>query len=145
MNDKESGEKAEKCKSINLKSGRYIRVSRDSKHLKKNANFSFSYNLKSTATIYNLSYEYMKEYLVETNAVMEIHGEFLKNRKFNSSISKKTTQESTQEITQEKILELMQLNPSITAKEISLKSGITFDGVSYHIKKLRDSGNIKKR
>ena len=64
----------------------------------------------------------------------------MKNGKFNGSISKKTAQETTKE----KILELMQLSPPITAIEISLKLGITFDGVRYHIKKLRDSGNIKR-
>lgn len=70
-------EKAEKDKEIGLKSGRYIRVSRDSKLpntteefelLKKFANFNFSSSLNKTATLDDLSYEYMKEYLTLTEA-----------------------------------------------------------------------------
>lgn len=66
-------EKAERDKDINLKPGRYIRVGRDSRLpnpteefelLKKFANFSFSSNLNDTATIDDLNYEYMKEYLL---------------------------------------------------------------------------------
>ena len=70
-------EKAEKDKSIGLKSGRYIRVSRDStlpntteefELLKKFANYNFSSSLNQIATLDDLSYEYMKEYLTLTNA-----------------------------------------------------------------------------
>ena len=74
-------ERAEKDKDIRLKMGRYIRVGRDSRLpntieefelLKKFANFSFCSNLNDTATIDDLSYEYMKEYLIHTGAKKDI-------------------------------------------------------------------------
>ena len=77
----QTNEKAEKDKEIKLKQGRYIRISRDTKLpntteefelLKKFANFSFSSDLNNTATIDDLNYEYMKEYLVQTNAKQDI-------------------------------------------------------------------------
>lgn len=73
----QTSEKAEKDKNIRLKAGRYIRVGRDSRLpnpteefelLKKFAGFSFSSNLNDIATIDELSYEYMKEYLIQTGA-----------------------------------------------------------------------------
>ena len=77
----QTSEKAEKDKDIRLKAGRYIRVGRDSRLpnpteefelLKKFANFSFNSNLNDTATIDDLSYEYMKEYLLQTGAKKDI-------------------------------------------------------------------------
>ena len=77
----QTNERAEKDKEIKLKQGRYIRISRDTKLpnpteefelLKKFANFSFSSDLNNTATIDDLNYEYMKEYLVKTNAKQDI-------------------------------------------------------------------------
>ena len=77
----QTSDKAEKDKEIKLKAGRYIRVNRDSRLpnpteefelLKKFANFSFSSNLNDTATIDDLSYEYMKEYLLKTGAKKDI-------------------------------------------------------------------------
>lgn len=77
----QTSQKAEKDKSIKLKAGRYIRVGRDSRLpnpteefelLKKFSNFSFSSNLNDTATIDDLSYEYMKEYLLKTGAKKDI-------------------------------------------------------------------------
>ncbi|XVG96223.1 RNA-binding domain-containing protein [Eubacteriales bacterium KG125] len=77
----QTSERAEKDKDIRLKAGRYIRVGRDSRLpnpteefelLKKFANFSFSSNLNDTATIDDLSYEYMKEYLLQTGAKKDI-------------------------------------------------------------------------
>ncbi|EFM64245.1 divergent AAA domain protein [Peptostreptococcus stomatis DSM 17678] len=77
----QTSEKAEKDKDIKLKAGRYIRVGRDSRLpnpteefelLKKFAGFSFSSNLNDTATIDDLSYEYMKEYLLQTGAKKDI-------------------------------------------------------------------------
>ena len=76
-----TSDKAEKDKSIALKAGRYVRIRRDSilpnttqefELLKKFANYSFSSNLNETATLDDLSYEYMKEYLVATNAKEDI-------------------------------------------------------------------------
>lgn len=73
----ETSDKAEKDKEISLKAGRYIRVKRDSRVpnkreefelLKKFADFHFSSELNETATIDDLSYDYMQEYLIATNA-----------------------------------------------------------------------------
>ena len=65
---------------------------------------------------------------------MEINAEFLKV--FNGS----TAQETTQEIEVEKsipnqIVELMEMEPRITARQIAEYLGISFDGVRYHMKK----------
>ena len=77
----ETDERAEKDKKINLKAGRYIRVRRDSRKpnkreefelLKKFADYHFSSELNDTATLDDLNYEYMKEYLVRTNAAEDI-------------------------------------------------------------------------
>ena len=77
----ETSIKAEKDKKINLKAGRYIRIRRDSRLpnkreefelLKKYADFHFSSELNETATLDDLNYEYMKEYLVRTNAAADI-------------------------------------------------------------------------
>lgn len=60
----------------------------------------------------------------------------------------KTTQEITQEITQEKttqekILVLLQENPSITRELLAERIGITSDGIKYHLDKLKSSGQIR--
>lgn len=77
----QTSEKAERTASIKLKQGRYIRIQRDSKLpnsteefelLKKFAKFSFCSNLNETATLDDLNYEYMKEYLVQTGAKEDI-------------------------------------------------------------------------
>ena len=74
-------EKAEKDKKIRLKVGRYIRIRRDSRIpnkreefelLKKFADYHFTSELNETATLDDLNYEYMKEYLVRTNAATDI-------------------------------------------------------------------------
>lgn len=59
-------------------------------------------------------------------------------------IAKSTTQEITQETTQEKILNLIKTKPSITQIEMSEALGLTRDGISYNIKKLKDSGIIER-
>lgn len=74
---------------------------------------------------------------------MEINAEFLKE------LGGKTTQETTQEIEIEKpipdqIVELMEMESRITARKIAEHLGISFDGVRYHIKKLRAQGVIKR-
>jgi len=75
--------KAENDKKIKLKAGRYIRVRRDSRMpnkreefelLKKFADYHFTSELNETATLDDLNYEYMKEYLVRTNAAADIRG-----------------------------------------------------------------------
>ncbi|NCD01346.1 AAA family ATPase, partial [bacterium] len=77
----QTSEKAQKDKNIKLKVGRYIRINRDSKLpnpteefelLKKYSDFSFSSNLNSIATLDDLSYEYIKEYLIEIGAKKDI-------------------------------------------------------------------------
>ena len=77
----ETDVKAEKNKTINLKAGRYIRVRRDSRMpnkreefelLKKFADFHFTSELNETATLDDLNYEYMKEYLVHTHAAADV-------------------------------------------------------------------------
>jgi ATP-dependent DNA helicase RecG len=55
-----------------------------------------------------------------------------------------TTQKTTQETTQEKIIRQIKLNPSITQKGLSEQTGISVDGVKYHLKKLKDAGMIKR-
>ena len=73
----ETSERAERDKKIGLKAGRYIRVKRDSRIpnkreefelLKKFADYHFSSELNETATLDDLNYEYMREYLVRTHA-----------------------------------------------------------------------------
>ncbi|MGZ9413835.1 winged helix-turn-helix transcriptional regulator [Mycoplasma sp. Z386] len=68
-------------KEIGLKPGWYIRIGRDTRLpkpleefelLRKFANYSFSSNLNHIATIDDLNYEYMKEYLILTNAKKDI-------------------------------------------------------------------------
>ncbi len=77
----ETSVKAERDKGIRLRAGRYIRVRRDTRLpnkreefelLKKFADFHFSSELNETATIDDLSYEWMKEYLVRTNAAQDV-------------------------------------------------------------------------
>ena len=65
-----------------------------------------------------------------TNAVMGVNEEFLKE--FNGSTTKETTQETTQEIKIEKsvpnrIVELMMMEPNITAKQIAEHLNVSFD------------------
>lgn len=73
---------------------------------------------------------------------MKINTEFLKSLSDTGSDKSKTTQETKS--VADSILELMIANPNITAKEMALNLDITFDGVRYHIKKLKSSGNIKR-
>lgn len=63
------------------KGGRYIRVNRDTvlpntrqeyELLRKFAGYSFCDDFHVTATLDNLNYEYMKEYLVKTNAAQDL-------------------------------------------------------------------------
>jgi predicted HTH transcriptional regulator len=76
-----TSEKAESDKNINLKPARYIRISRDTvapnvmqefELLKKFAGYTFSSSLHETATLDDLNYEYMREYLIATGAGKDI-------------------------------------------------------------------------
>lgn len=55
-----------------------------------------------------------------------------------------TTQETTQKTTQEKILDLIKKNPSITQTEMAKVLGMTRDGISYHIKLLKEKSIIAR-
>ena len=51
--------------------------------------------------------------------------------------------ETTQK-TRDKILELISNNPAITREEISELTGITSDGVKYHIRNLKSEGILER-
>ena len=58
--------------------------------------------------------------------------------------NKEITQEITQETTQETIINLIKKNPAITQVEMAKILGLTRDGISYNIKKLKEKGIIKR-
>ena len=77
----QTSDKAESIKGINLKPGRYIRDNRDSvlpspsqelELLKKFTGKLFSSSLNNTATLDDLNYEYMREYLIQTKSKLDI-------------------------------------------------------------------------
>ena len=52
---------------------------------------------------------------------------------------------TTQETTQEKLISLIKENPNITQEQLAVKLGLTRDGISYNIKKLREQGKIERK
>ena len=58
--------------------------------------------------------------------------------------TQETTQETIQETTQEKIIDLIKEKPNITQAQIAKVLGITRDGVSYNIKKLKENKIIER-
>lgn len=59
-----------------------------------------------------------------------------------------TTQETTQEpagTTREKLLALLRQNPRITTKALAQASGLTVDGVKYHLTQLKRAGRLHRR
>ena len=60
-----------------------------------------------------------------------------------SNTTRKTTQKTTQK-TIERILNLIKENPYITSTEIANKLEITRDGVNYNIRKLKQTGMLKR-
>ena len=58
--------------------------------------------------------------------------------------TQEATQETTQETTQEKIIAAIKNEPNITQEQLSARLGITRDGVSYNIKKLKEQGKIER-
>lgn len=77
----QTSDKAERDKEIMVKAGRYVRVRRDTvlpntlqefELLRKFSDYRFSSNLNENATVDDLNYEYIKEYLVATNAREDI-------------------------------------------------------------------------
>lgn len=78
-----------------------------------------------------------------TNSVMGVNEEFLKE--FNGSATQETTQEiKVVKSIADRIIELMIVEPNITARQISDNLNISFDGVRYHIKRLKADGRIKR-
>lgn len=61
------------------------------------------------------------------------------------STTQETTPKTTLKTTQEKLIALIKENPNITKEQLSLKLGITIDGVSYNIKKLRKEGKLERK
>ena len=55
-----------------------------------------------------------------------------------------TTQETTQKTTQEKIIELIKKNPSVTQIQMAKALGLSRDGIAYNIKKLKETGKLKR-
>ena len=51
---------------------------------------------------------------------------------------------TTQETTQEKLIALIKENPRITQGELAVRLGVTRDGVSYNIKKLKEQGKLER-
>ena len=68
---------------------------------------------------------------------------FLRPRKSGGKTAQETTQEAAQETAQEKILKLIKNNPSITRKDLADKTGLSPDGVKYHLQLLKKQGIIK--
>jgi ATP-dependent DNA helicase RecG len=54
-----------------------------------------------------------------------------------------TTQETAQETTQEIILKLIKHNPSVTRNDLADKTGLSPDGVKYHLQLLKRQGIIE--
>lgn len=63
------------------------------------------------------------------------------NKEFLKDLKNKTIKEIS---VSAKIIKLMRANPNITARQISEHLNISFDGVRYHIKKLRTESRIKR-
>lgn len=60
-----------------------------------------------------------------------------------TTVTTETAKESPTNTT-ETILKMISKNPKITTREIAAACGITEDGAAYHIKKLKQSGRIKR-
>lgn len=63
--------------------------------------------------------------------------------KETATVTTETAKESPTNTT-ETILKIISKNPKITTREIAAACGITEDGAAYHIKKLKQSGRIKR-
>ena len=58
--------------------------------------------------------------------------------------SGKTTHNTTPKTTQERILALLRSQPSLTRRELAARTGISPDGVKYHLDRLRVAGAIRR-
>ena len=54
------------------------------------------------------------------------------------------TQTTTQKTTQERILSYLNTEPSLTRRELAERTGITPDGIKYHLKELKAAGAIRR-
>lgn len=54
-----------------------------------------------------------------------------------------TAQETTQKTTQ-KILDFIRQNPAITRQELAEKTGLTSDGIKYHLKRMQKNGWLRR-
>ena len=70
-----------------------------------------------------------------------------KTTQITDSTTQKTTQitdPTTQKTTQERILECLRAEPELTRSELAERTGITPDGVKYHLRKLKADGTIRR-
>ena len=61
-----------------------------------------------------------------------------------TQITTSTTQIPTRKTTQEKILSYLSSEPSLTRRELAERTGITPDGIKYHLKELKAAGAIRR-
>ena len=85
-----------------------------------------------------------KEPVIEEQDVYRIEIPYIPTlRGSDADTTQKTTQKTIQKTTQ-KILEQIKLNPYISREELAEVCGVTTDGIKYNIRKLRESGVIKR-
>ena len=58
-------------------------------------------------------------------------------------VTQETTQETAKKTTQERILALIEAQPTITGRELAKKVGISSGGIKYHLNKLKSAGIIR--
>lgn len=63
--------------------------------------------------------------------------------RFLGSTPEKTTQETTQETTRDRVLALLTAQPSLTRQQLAQQTGLTADGIKYHLEKLKAAGKIR--
>lgn len=68
---------------------------------------------------------------------------FRRPKTSSGATAQEATQEAAQETTQEKIMQLIRNNPSITRKDMADKTGLSPDGVKYHLTVLKKQERIK--
>ena len=63
---------------------------------------------------------------------------------FQSEENGNTTKETTKETTREILLKEIKQHPEVTVRELALLTGLTDDGVRYHMKKMRNEGVLAR-
>ena len=61
-----------------------------------------------------------------------------------TQITDPTTQKTTQKTTRERILSYLRAEPSLTRRELAERTGITPDGIKYHLRELKAAGVIRR-